>query len=465
MTKRLSLLFAAASLALFALNATATKITIVNVDGPGEGFNDPTPTKPVGKNTGRTLGQQRLNAFQFAADTWAATIDSNVEIRIQASFDPLACDATSAVLGSAGTIQIVSDFPGAPVANTWYPIALANKLAGQDLIPGDPGTSADDIRARFNSNIGQPNCLTSSGWYYGLDAKHGQLIDLVTVLLHEFAHGLGFASFVDETKGSEIRGQTDVYSMHLLDLTTGKTWDQMTNAERKASAINVRNLVWNGGQVTADSVAVLTLGTPFMKVNAPAGIAGNYDVGTASFGPALTAAGVTGSVMLANDGAGTVTDACEAIPAGSLSGNIALVDRGTCTFVTKALNVQAAGAIGMVVADNVAGSPPGDMSGTDSSITISSVRITLDAGNTLKSQLAAGVNVTLLLDTTIRAGTRAGKVLVYTPNPVDPGSSVSHWDTIAFPNQLMEPFINSDLTHDVTTPADLTFSLFKDIGW
>jgi hypothetical protein len=29
----------------------------------------------------------------------------------------------------------------------------------------------------------------------------------------------------------------------------------------------------------------------------------------------------------------------------------------------------------------------------------------------------------------------------------------------------MEPFINSDLTHDVTTPADLTFSLFKDIGW
>ena len=111
---------------------TAT-ITIVNVDGPGEGFNDPAPVKPVGKNTGRTLGQQRLIAFQFAADIWGTTIDSNVGIRIQASFDPLSCTADSGVLGSAGPIQIVSDFPGAEFANTWYAVALGNKEAGFDL--------------------------------------------------------------------------------------------------------------------------------------------------------------------------------------------------------------------------------------------------------------------------------------------------------------------------------------------
>jgi hypothetical protein len=42
-------------------------IVINNIDGPGEGFNDPTPAAPVGGNTGTTLGQQRLIAFTFAA--------------------------------------------------------------------------------------------------------------------------------------------------------------------------------------------------------------------------------------------------------------------------------------------------------------------------------------------------------------------------------------------------------------
>lgn len=42
---------------------------------------------------------------------------------------------------------------------------------------------------------------------------------------------------------------------------------------------------------------------------------------------------------------------------------------------------------------------------------------------------------------------------------------MSQWDTIAFPNPLIEPSINADLTHSVTTPADLTFKLPQDIGW
>ena len=76
--------------------------------------------------------------------------------------------------------------------DTLYHSALANKLAGEDLIPGDPGTSADDIRARFNSDIGKPACLAGTSWYYGLDTNHtASQINLVTVLLHEFAHGLG----------------------------------------------------------------------------------------------------------------------------------------------------------------------------------------------------------------------------------------------------------------------------------
>lgn len=452
---------------------TAT-ITIVNVDGPGEGFNDPAPVKPVGKNTGRTLGQQRLIAFQFAADIWGTTIDSNVAIKIQASFDPLSCTANSGVLGSAGPTQIVSDFPGAEFANTWYAVALGNKEAGLDLVPGLPGTNADDIGARFNSSLGavKPDgtpCLTGLNWYYGLDDKHGNNIDLVTVLLHEFAHGLGFLSVVNEANGSEIHGLTDIFSRHILDNTTGLTWDQMTNAQRKASALSSRNVVWNGTNVFGAVPSVLSLGTPLLKVNSPSNIAGNRDVGTASFGAPVSSPGVTGDVAAALDPADatgpSTTDACSPVTS-TVSGRIALLDRGSCAFATKVKNAQNAGAIGVIVADNLAETPPPGMGGSDSTISIPSVMISQADGANIRNQLGVGVNASLTLNLSIRAGADTnGRALLFTPDPVQPGSSVSHWDTIAFPNQLMEPAINGDLTHSVVPPNDLTFKLLRDLGW
>jgi len=56
-----------------------------------------------------------------------------------------------------------------------------------------------------------------------------------------------------------------------------------------------------------------------------------------------------------------------------------------------------------------------------------------------------------------------GHVRLYAPNPAEPGSSVSHFDTVASPNLLMEPFINDDLTS--STNQDLTNFQFTDIGW
>jgi hypothetical protein len=152
---------------------------------------------------------------------------------------------------------------------------------------------------------------------------------------------------------------------------------------------------------------------------------------------------------------------------------IAFVLRGACTFVVKAGNVQAAGAVGMIVVDNVPGSPPTDLGGTDASITIPAVRITLDDGikllaamNLTPGNRSSGLVVQLGVDSSQLAGAdRNGRVMLYTPNPFQPGSSVSHWDTSAFHNLLMEPAINADLTQSVVPPQDLTFPMFKDIGW
>ena len=449
-------------------------ITIVNVDGPNEGFNDPTPAAPVGGNTGTTRGQQRLIAFRYAADLWGATLDSLVEILVEASFDPLNCTATSATLGSAGAQQIFANFPNAPRVNTWYSVALANKLAQVDLAP-PAAPPSNDIRARFNVNLGNPGCLTGTGWYLGLDANHGTQIDLVTVLLHEFAHGLGFQQFASLSSGALPAGFPDQYNIQLLDNTTGKTWDQMTNAERAASAINSRHVVWAGATVNGAATSVLTAGTPLLRVNSPAGIAGIYAVGTASFGPALTASGTTGDVVQALDAiepaspplpAGTATDGCSPLTnAAAVTGKIALVDRGLCGFVVKVKNAQDAGAIAVLVADNVAGAPPPGLGGADPTITIPSVRITLADGNTIKANLP-GVNATLSVDLSVLAGADAsGRLLMNAPNPVQGGSSISHWDPITFRNQLMEPAINADLTHSVKPPEDLTLPLMRDIGW
>lgn len=456
-----------------ASSAMAATITIVNVNAPGVGFNDPTPAVPVGGNAGTTVGEQRLIAFQRAASIWGSKLDSRAEVRIQASFVPLTCTANAATLGSAGAIQVFSDFPGASYANTWYHVALANKLAGQDLAPGAPNTSADDLRARFNSEIGKPGCLTGTGWYYGLDTGHAaNQINLVTVLLHEFAHGLGFASFASVTSGSYLLGQSDIYSKFYLDNTTGKTRDQMNDAERLASAINPRNVVWTGPAVTAKVPEVLGLGTPLLRVNAPAATAGDYAVGAASFGPAISNPGITGDVVVALDASNasgpSTSDGCTPLTnSASVTGRIALLDRGTCGFVVKVKNAQLAGALAVLVADNTAGGPPAGLGGADPTITIPSVRITLADGNKIKSALASGpVNVTLGLDMTVRAGAdRAGRIMLYTPNPVQPGSTVSHWDTSASPNQLMEPAINNDLPLDVDPPEDLTRPQLRDVGW
>jgi uncharacterized repeat protein (TIGR01451 family) len=212
-------------------------------------------------------------------------------------------------------------------------------------------------------------------------------------------------------------------------------------------------------------------GAPFLRGNSPAGIAGFYQIGAAAFGPPLTAAGVTGNIVLAVDPADvagpSVNDACSPLTnAAAVNGNIALVDRGTCGFVVKVANAQAAGATAVVVADNAAGCPPPALGGADPSITIPSGRVSLADGNTIKAQLPApGVNATLLVDLTQRAGADpANRALLAALNPVASGSSISHYDASHFPNSLMEPAINSDLNPPVND-VDLTFELFQDIGW
>ncbi len=436
--------------------AHAATITIVNNDGAGEGFNDATAVAAVGGNNGTTVGQQRLNVFQHAANIWGAALPSNIEIKVNAQFNALTCSATSGVLGSAGPVTLFRDFSGAPLTGHWYHVALANKLANSDL-----NTTSYEINATFNSSVGGATCLTV-GWYYGLDGNEGGQIELLPVVLHELGHGLGFSTTTSGSTGAWNSSYPSVFDHYLYDPVTGLHWDSasMSNSQRAASAIGCTKLAWDGSQAMGHTDEFLG-DKPVLTISAPAGIANDYAVGVATFGAPLDNTGVTGQVVLVSDNFGNPTNGCETIT-NNLSGKIAFIDRGTCTFPIKVKAAQNAGAIGVIVADTVAGCPAAGMGGADATITIPSVRITLADGNLIRAQLVNGVTATLINDPVKRAGTdAANRIFMYSPSTFASGSSVSHFDTSLEPSVLMEPAITGGISSDI----DLTRGAFADIGW
>ncbi|MFI5371738.1 MAG: PA domain-containing protein, partial [Candidatus Eisenbacteria bacterium] len=330
--------------------AHAVSIVIVNADGAGEGFNDPTVVAPVGGNTGTTVGQQRLIVFQTAANIWGSLLPGTQVIHVNSQFNALSCGATSGVLGSAGPATIIHDFTGAEFPGYWYNVALANQESNSD----QNGSTAE-INATFNSSVGIGGCLTGSSWYYGLDDNEGATgIDLLVVILHEMGHGLGFLTTTDGSTGNFQGGFPALWDKFLYDETTGLHWDQETAVQRQASAISLNGLVWDGKAVNF-MVPHFMSNRPRVTVSTPVSIAGDYAAGTATFGAALSTGGVTAPVVLAVDTAAPTSDGCTAFTnAAQVAGNIAFVDRGTCTFAVKAEMAQAAGAVGVIIANNVA---------------------------------------------------------------------------------------------------------------
>jgi hypothetical protein len=123
-----------------------------------------------------------------------------------------------------------------------------------------------------------------------------------------------------------------------------------------------------------------------VTINAPSPAAGIYQASGAAFGPAPDATGVSGGVALASDGSASPTQACGPL-VGFPAGAIALVDRGTCPFAQKVANAQAAGATAVIVANNAAGTIT--MGGSDPSIVIPSLMVSLADGTTIKAGLPA----------------------------------------------------------------------------
>ena len=443
MNKRL-LLTAALAVALSASQAMAAQVVPVILDDPGEGYYDPTAAAPVGGNPGTSIGQQRRIVAQFAADLWGGVLKSDVPVYVGAQFNPLAPN----VLGSAGATYVFSNFANAPVANTWYSSALADAIAGVDLV------NDIDIFSQFSSTF---------TFYYGLDGQTpaGQ-VNFLDVVMHEYGHGLGFQNFENETLGTFFNGVQDIYSTFTYDNTTSKRWTQMTIAERQASALNYGNVIFDGASATAGAALVLGPRTTF-RVTSPAAVAGDYGNGFVQFGPAATPANFGGTVVLGLDAVSPAADGCTALTnVAAVAGNIALLDRGACTIATKTKNAQNAGATGVIIANTTAQNPPPNFGGVDATIVIPTIVVTQANGVAFKANLP--LQVSFVVDATkLQGADNAGRPRLFMPNPVQAGSSGSHYDSDALPNLLMEPAINSTLLGALN--LDITPNLLRDTGW
>ncbi len=187
------------------------------------------------------------------ADAIGSVLDSSVPILVEVQWSPLSCTPTSGLLGQAGPNDYDLDFPNAPRSNTWYPVALASSLAGEDRSPGEA-----DIFSQFNSAVDDdPGCLGGDGFWYGIDspAPPGQS-PLANTVLHEFIHGLGFITLVDRETGEKALGRDDIFSISLEDHSLGMNWPQMTDQQRAASALDTGDLHWVGQNVVNSSTAL-----------------------------------------------------------------------------------------------------------------------------------------------------------------------------------------------------------------
>ena len=214
--------------------------------------------------------------------------------------------------------------------------------------------------------------------------------------------GVEFA--LDPNGDGDISDAVDVINMS-LGSSYGQIEDDLTEAVSIASQYGVvvvaaagnaadRPYIVSSPSVAPEAISVAQTQVPSavkhqMVVVSPPAIAGNYPATFQPWAAALTV--VIQAPLQYGNGAGGNLNGCAAFTAGSLTGKIALIDRGVCAFSDKIRNVANGGALVGVIGLVAPGDPFEGSFGGGAAITIPGFMISQATSNTIKSQLAAGV--------------------------------------------------------------------------
>lgn len=182
-------------------------------------------------------------AFDKALTIASTNFESSVPIVVDATWTRLG----TGILGSARPARFFTNFAGAPTSDLWYTSALANSIAGRDLDPSD-----SDIKANFSS---------SAPWSFATDGtSYRGYYDLVTVVLHEVVHGLGFLSntYLSDTGVSQIQQPTP-FDAYVRPVGTTKSLADMQSGSLELARALVSPLEWTGSKGVAANGGVKPL--------------------------------------------------------------------------------------------------------------------------------------------------------------------------------------------------------------
>jgi len=133
-----------------------------------------------------------LGALKYATSILESVLPAGTRITLSASWERI---STAGVLANSSTTGFAPGWGiNAFKPNVLYPVALAEKIAGENL----NDTLDADLTLRVNNTI---------NWYFGTDGNTpGIKYDLVTVIIHEVCHGLGFYDSFTTTGTSGLYG-------------------------------------------------------------------------------------------------------------------------------------------------------------------------------------------------------------------------------------------------------------------
>ncbi|HKP60754.1 MAG TPA: PA domain-containing protein [Polyangiales bacterium] len=436
------------------LPAAAAARTDVVVHVSGAGMSDTTPVTPVGGNAGTTLAEQRRLALEYAARQWGERLDSAVPIAVDVVFEPLPCAGATSVLGAAAAVALFSGISkGGANPEYYYPSALANRLAGEDLDPVEP-----EIHMDLNSDLDGPCLRGSGGFYYGFDGQRGEAVDFVETVLHELAHGLGLASFADPETGALMMGnQVDPFTALVRDLDYDQTWPALTDAQRRESSAHVRRVVWDGAQAKSLVGDQFDRGVPSLALTPPIAAFSGM-VSDTSFGQNTALVPTAGALVAVGD------EACDGLDPAAVKGTVLSFQIQRCRSVQAAAAAKAAGAAGALVAvSSPFESPAQPLDVEADAIALPMLSVSKpDAQRIAQALAGAPLQAALAGQPTQRLGADVQqRPLLFASNPVTSGSSISHLDPLVRPQQLMEPITGPVPTHEL----GFTLAMLSDLGW
>ncbi len=244
------------------------------------------------------------------------------------------------------------------------------KTFGYDSWDGEGATMHS--AARFGNNWMNAQ-WTGSYTRYGVD------VDQDDIVAHEWGH-----AYTGSTHGLIYQWQSGALNESYSDI-IGEIVDQLNNYGLDEPAADR----------TENTCSYITPSPTVLTVTEPADIARDYPGSAAAYGPRIGAEGISGALTLVEDGSNLPNRGCrELTNTEAISGTIALVERGTCSYTQKASRAQDAGAIAVIVI-NTSSDRPSISFGRADELLIPLMVIGNTSGQTIKEGLEAGVQVRL----------------------------------------------------------------------